>query len=83
MQELMASIRDILSTNATIVADENALGVEDDLFDRGLTSFQSVQVMMAIEQRFDVEFPDALIRKETFQTVGRIASAVGTLLAKE
>ncbi|MHB8506576.1 MAG: phosphopantetheine-binding protein, partial [Acidimicrobiales bacterium] len=42
----------------------------------GLTSMGTVELMVELEAKFGVEFPDALLQKSTFSTVGHIASAL-------
>ena len=44
-----------------------------------MTSHASVNVMLALEDAFDIEFPDALLTKHTFCTVATIRDAVSTL----
>lgn len=51
-----------------------------DLFEQGLTSFNSVQVMLAIEERLGMHFPDDLIRRETFQTVPNLRAAIAQMM---
>lgn len=45
----------------------------------GLTSNATVRVMMALEDRFEVEFPDPLLRKDTCRSVGSIRRALESL----
>jgi acyl carrier protein len=52
---------------------------DDDLYQSGLSSHASVNVMLALEDAFDVEFPDALLRKGTFQSVAAIREALESL----
>ncbi|MET4046761.1 acyl carrier protein [Rhodococcus sp. 1163] len=58
-----------------------ASGIEDsaDLYDSGLTSHASVNVMIALEDEFDIEFPDAMLQKATFASIESIATAVAQL----
>jgi acyl carrier protein len=35
--------------------------------------------MLALEDAFDVEFPDALLRKGTFQTISAISEALASM----
>jgi acyl carrier protein len=44
-----------------------------------MTSHASVNVMLALEDAFGVEFPDAMLRKSTFASVSAIRDALGTL----
>jgi acyl carrier protein len=69
-----------------IVGDEGRLAVdvftlEDDanLYDAGLTSHASVNLMLALEDAFDIEFPDEMLRKQTFESVAAIRSALEEL----
>jgi acyl carrier protein len=55
------------------------IGDEDDLYDQGLTSHASVNVMIALEDEFDIEFPDRLLQKATFASISAIADAVAQL----
>jgi acyl carrier protein len=69
-----------------IVGDEGRLAVdvftlEDDanLYDVGLTSHASVNLMLALEDAFDIEFPDEMLRKQTFESVAAIRAALEEL----
>jgi acyl carrier protein len=35
--------------------------------------------MLALEDAFDVEFPDSLLRRDTFRSVASMREALGTL----
>ena len=52
---------------------------DDDLFDKGLCSFGSVQLMLALEEKFNIEFPDHLLNRQSFATIGAIQRTVTTL----
>ncbi|MDX7954010.1 acyl carrier protein [Lichenihabitans sp. Uapishka_5] len=54
-----------------------------DLFEAGLTSYGSVRLMLAVEERFDVEFPDALLTRKTFTTLAALAEAVASLVPEK
>ncbi len=54
----------------------DGLSDQDNLFDAGMTSFGSVQLMLAIEEALDVEFPNSLLTRKTFATFGDLTSAV-------
>ena len=55
------------------------LGEDDDLFEKGLDSFGSVQLMLALEERYDIEFPDHLLNRRFFSSIRTIREAVATL----
>ncbi|TSE00395.1 acyl carrier protein [Skermania sp. ID1734] len=50
-----------------------------DLYDLGLSSHASVNVMMAIEEALDLHFPDSLLRKSTFASIEAILDAIATI----
>ncbi len=46
-----------------------------------MTSHASVAVMLALEETFDVEFPEHMLRKSTFESIASIERALTELLA--
>lgn len=74
-------IRRILRENGRLSADVDALGSDADLYQAGMTSHASVNVMLALEDAFDVEFPDSMLKRSVFESIDAIASAVGELQA--
>jgi acyl carrier protein len=72
-------IRQILASHGRIPADVASLGDEDDLFEAGMTSHANVNVMLALEDAFDVEFPEAMLRRDTFASLAAIRRAVAAL----
>jgi acyl carrier protein len=77
--EAIATIRGVLSAHGRLPVEIDALSDTEDLYESGLTSHASVNVMLALEDAFDLEFPDSLLRKETFESVGAIQAALATL----
>lgn len=74
-------IRTIVAENGRLPVDVGTVGADDDLFQLGLTSHACVKVMLALEERFDVEFPPAMLRKRTFASVSSIREALSSLVA--
>ena len=72
-------IRKVLGAHAKLSVDSTVLDSTADLYELGLASHASVNVMLALEDAFDVEFPDELLRKSTFASVGAIRSALTEL----
>ncbi len=75
-------IRQVLVEHGRIKTDMGKVGDDVDLYRAGLTSHASVNVMLALEDEFDIEFPDAMLRKSTFESVGAIRRALLELGAK-
>lgn len=74
------TIRSILAEHGRLSCDAESLGADDDLYRVGLTSHASVNVMLAVEDAFDIEFPNEMLRKSTFQSVSSIQAAVTDLV---
>ena len=62
--------------------DIGTLSDQDNLYDAGMTSFASVQAMLAIEEEFDIEFPEEMLTRRTFSSLSSIADAVSKLTKK-
>ena len=78
-EALVARIRRILQDHARLDADVESIGMNDDLYQAGMTSHASVNVMLALEDEFSIEFPDHMLKRSAFDSVASIALAVETL----
>jgi acyl carrier protein len=76
------TIREILQANGRLPVSAMSLRDDDDLYQQGLSSHASVNVMLALEDAFDVEFPDVLLRRDTFRSVAAIRAALASLGAE-
>jgi acyl carrier protein len=81
MSTLDASIRTILARHARLSADVTTLPDDADLYQAGMTSHASVNVMLALEGSFDLEFPDRMLRRTVFETIASMREAIEELLA--
>ena len=73
------SIREILAQHGRLSVDVSSLDEESDLYSAGLTSLATVGIMLALEDRFDIEFPESMLSRKTFKSVATIADAVSNL----
>lgn len=73
-------IRDVIGRYGKLPITVDSIGEDDDLYDKGLTSHASVNVMIGLEDEFDVEFPDRLLQKSTFSSIAAIAAAITELV---
>ncbi len=73
-------IRQILASHGRLSMDISTLRDDSDLYQAGLTSLITVNLLLAIEDHFDVEFPDELLSRRTFQSIGALAEAVEDLV---
>jgi acyl carrier protein len=73
------SIRAVLGTYGGLPCRIDDVAEADDLYRRGLTSHASVNVMLALEAEFEVEFDDTMLRKSTFESIHSIRTALAEL----
>lgn len=76
---MLDTIRGILASHGRMAVDPHAVSSGDDLYKLGLTSHATVNVMLALEDEFDIEFPDPVLKRSTFATVDSIAEVIGSL----
>ena len=50
-----------------------------DLYQAGMTSYASVTLMIALENEFELEFPDGMLSRNVFESIDSIASAIESL----
>jgi acyl carrier protein len=77
----LIKIRTILKEHGRLSRDVEALAPEADLYQAGMTSHASVNVMLALEGEFDVEFPDHMLKRNVFNTIASIHAALDELIA--
>jgi acyl carrier protein len=79
-QDLDPRIRTVLAEHARLSRDAASLASTDDLYQAGMTSHASVNVMLALEAEFDVEFPDTMLKRSVFDSVASIRAALTDLV---
>jgi acyl carrier protein len=72
-------IRQILKEHGRLSVDATTLEEDADLYKAGMTSHASVNVMLALEGAFDIEFPDRMLKRSVFETIASIRDAVAEL----
>jgi len=70
------AIREILAAHGRLGRPAAEVGSDADLFAVGLDSQAVVNVMLAIEERFDFEFPEDRLNRATFTTIHSIVEVV-------
>ena len=50
-----------------------------DLYQAGMTSYASVTLMIALENEFELEFPDGMLSRNVFESIDSIANAIESL----
>ena len=72
-------IRRIVGDHGRLPVDHTTLSDDTDLYEAGMTSHASVSVMLALEDAFDLEFPDEMLTREVFESIDSMATAVASL----
>ncbi|HBF28574.1 acyl carrier protein [Rhizobium sp.] len=74
------TIRTILGKVGGLSVASADIATDADLYGLGLTSFASVQLMLAIEEAFDIEFPDHLLNRKSFASIDAIERTVDEIV---
>lgn len=74
------TIRTLLAKHGNFPVAIETVADGADLYDAGLSSFASVQVMLAIEEEFDIEFPEHLLNRKSFSSIDAIAAALSEIV---
>jgi acyl carrier protein len=72
-------IRQILTEHGRLPVDIQTLSDDADLYEAGMTSHASVNVMLGLEDHFDIEFPDRMLKRSVFESINAIAAALSEL----
>ena len=73
------AIRSILEQHGRLSTPLDQVELSGDLYNAGLTSLATVGLMLALEDEFDIEFPDSMLGLKTFSSIETILDAVEEL----
>lgn len=79
MSSISDRVRSVLTQHAKLTVDAATLADQDDLYAVGLSSFSTVQLMLALEGEFNIEIPDKLLNRRSFESVAAITGVVETV----
>ncbi|HEY6761040.1 MAG TPA: acyl carrier protein [Baekduia sp.] len=79
---MSSTVREIVKEHGKLAVDVEQLSDADSLYEAGMTSHASVNVMLALEDAFDVEFPDEMLKRSVFESVASISAALAQLDAQ-
>jgi acyl carrier protein len=74
------AIRAVLREHGRLAADVATLSDQSDLFEAGLTSHASVNLMLALEEHFNVEFSERMLQRRTFASIATIRGCLHELV---
>ena len=74
------TIRTLLAKLGGLPVSVDTVADDAGLYAAGLSSFASVQLMLGLEEAFDIEFPDHLLNRKSFASIGAIEATVKSIL---
>lgn len=77
----LATIRRLVGDHGRLALNAATLPADADLYEAGLSSVATLQVMLAIEEAFNLEFPDRWLNRRTFRSLATLSLAVTELLS--
>ena len=80
MSDTANRIRTILAQHARLAKDAATLTEDADLYQAGMSSHASVNVMLALEAEFG-EIPEELLTRSVFRSIASITCAMHSLAA--
>jgi acyl carrier protein len=72
-------VRTVIKDQGRMPVDVDSLAADADLYEAGMTSHASVNVMLGLEDAFDVEFPDHMLTRDVFESIAAISAALDEL----
>jgi len=72
-------IRTVLDVHGRLPVPVEGIDDGANLYAAGMTSHASVNVMLALEEEFDVEFPDTMLTRSAFESIDSIATSLSAL----
>ncbi len=72
-------IRKLIEQHGRLPVAIATLSDDQDLYATGLTSFAAVQLMLGLEEAFDVEFPERMLNRKSFASIDAIASCIAEI----
>ena len=72
-------IRKVIREHGHLSVDPDDVRDDADLYQAGMTSHASVGVMIALEDNFEVEFPDSMLKRSVFESIDSIAAALAEI----
>jgi acyl carrier protein len=73
------TVRAIVAEHGRLAVDITSLSDEDNLYAAGLTSHASINLMLALEDAYGIEFGQELIRRSTFESIDSIRKALSAI----
>ena len=80
---VIETILRLIDEKARLPIPARVLPPESDLYRVGLTPFTAIQLMLALEKEFEVEFPRRMLNRRSMSSVNAICSSICELQRRE
>lgn len=78
----MAEIRSIVIGEAQLPIDAQQISDTMDLDAAGITSLGRMNVILALEDRYQITFPDEMMTRKNFSSITAVSKTVNAVLSK-
>jgi acyl carrier protein len=76
-------IRQIIAAHGRMPVDPHALEDHADLYQAGMTSHASVNAMLALEDAFNIECPDAMLTRGVFESIAAALTELDAMTSEQ
>lgn len=74
-------IRNVLQESGDLAMPVSGLSRDADLYAAGLSSFGTVEIMVALEDRLGTSFPERMLTRDTFRSIASLCAVAEQLHA--
>lgn len=78
----VTEIRNIVIGEARLPIDAQQISDSTDLDDVGLTSLGRMNVILALEDRYQITFPEEMMTRNNFSSISAVSKTVDAVLSK-
>ncbi len=73
---MLDTIRELIDRHGKMPVPASDLADDQELFAAGLDAFHAVRVMLAVEDAFEIVFPEHMLNRANFASIAAIALSV-------
>src|SRR5579884_3060585 len=75
-ERMNEAVRSLVGATTSLSVPVASLGDASDLYEAGMSSFEMVTLLVAIEKRFGIRFQPEMLTREAFSSIAAICEAV-------
>ncbi len=73
----------LVEEKATLAKPTDELTLNCDLYRAGMKPFEAIQLMLALEEEFEIEFPTKMLNRQSMSSLEAIRSCIEEVQEKE